>query len=70
MRDHRSGEFFCDPFHLGHKGIRGDREKAPKENDRYREEPDHPGDEGPFGLGLLEAMLGQADFTLHSTSAS
>lgn len=70
MRDHGPGEFLCDPFHLGHKGIRRDREQAPEEDDRYRESADHPGDERALDPGLIGTMLAHADFTLHWTSAS
>ncbi|GAB4981062.1 hypothetical protein MAHJHV60_46650 [Mycobacterium avium subsp. hominissuis] len=69
MRDHRPGELFGDPFHLWHKGIRGDGEQSPEEDDRYREGADHPGDEGTFDPGRAEAMLGHADVQCRVKSA-
>src|ERR1700733_389798 len=70
VRNHRSGEFFCDVLHLGREGSHRDREEAPEEDDRYRESTHHLGDEWAFDLRFVQAVLAHADFTLHSTSAS
>ena len=66
VRDHRPRQFFCDPLHLRHEGVRRDGEKGPEGDDRNRQDADQSGDEGSF----RPMRLAHADFTLQMTCAS
>ena len=68
VRDLRPREFFCDSLYLRHEGVRRDAEQAPEDDDRYREDSDHSGDERRSPSS--RPMLAHADFTLQVTSAS
>src|ERR1700722_714145 len=70
VRDLRPREFFCDSLYLRHEGVRRDRQKPPKDDDRYRQDTNRPGDERPFRPTLVRAMLAHADFTMQKTCAS